>query len=60
MFQKTLDEGLAGDNVGALLRGIDRDEIERRLRGEHALREAGKAEFLNGIRHLAIRMTHWT
>jgi elongation factor Tu len=29
MFQKTLDEGLAGDNVGALLRGIDRDEIER-------------------------------
>jgi elongation factor Tu len=29
MFQKTLDEGLAGDNVGCLLRGIDRDEIER-------------------------------
>ncbi len=29
MFQKTLDEGLAGDNVGCLLRGVDRDDIER-------------------------------
>jgi len=29
MFQKTLDEGLAGDNVGCLLRGIDREDIER-------------------------------
>jgi elongation factor Tu len=29
MFRKTLDEGQAGDNVGCLLRGIDRDEIER-------------------------------
>ena len=29
MFQKTLDEGLAGDNVGALLRGIERDDIQR-------------------------------
>jgi len=29
MFQKTLDEGLAGDNVGVLLRGIDKEEIER-------------------------------
>ena len=29
LFQKTLDSGLAGDNVGCLLRGIDRDEIER-------------------------------
>src|SRR5690606_31519383 len=29
MFQKTLDEGVAGDNVGCLLRGVDRDEIER-------------------------------
>jgi elongation factor Tu len=28
-FQKTLDEGIAGDNVGVLLRGIDKDEIER-------------------------------
>ncbi len=29
MFQKTLDSGLAGDNVGCLLRGIDREDIER-------------------------------
>jgi elongation factor Tu len=29
MFHKTLDEGLAGDNAGILLRGIDRDEVER-------------------------------
>ncbi len=29
MFKKTLDEGLAGDNVGLLLRGIEREEIER-------------------------------
>ena len=29
MFQKTLDEGVAGDNVGCLLRGIDRDDVER-------------------------------
>ncbi|MEK7529009.1 MAG: elongation factor Tu [Patescibacteria group bacterium] len=29
MFKKLLDEGQAGDNVGVLLRGIERDEIER-------------------------------
>ena len=29
MFNKTLDEGIAGDNVGVLLRGVDKDEIER-------------------------------
>jgi len=29
MFKKTLDEGQAGDNVGCLLRGIERDDIER-------------------------------
>jgi len=29
MFNKTLDEGIAGDNVGILLRGIKKDEIER-------------------------------
>ena len=27
MFQKTLDEGFAGDNVGILLRGVTREEI---------------------------------
>lgn len=29
MFHKLLDEGRAGDNVGLLLRGIERDDIER-------------------------------
>jgi elongation factor Tu len=29
MFRKLLDEGKAGDNVGCLLRGVKRDEIER-------------------------------
>jgi elongation factor Tu len=29
MFQKTLDEGMAGDNVGLLLRGLKKEEIER-------------------------------
>jgi len=29
MFHKILDEGMAGDNVGLLLRGIGRDEVER-------------------------------
>jgi elongation factor Tu len=29
MFQKTLDQGEAGDNVGALLRGVERDDVER-------------------------------
>ena len=29
MFQKTLDHGMAGDNVGCLLRGIERTDIER-------------------------------
>ena len=29
MFNKMLDEGQAGDNVGVLLRGIERDDVER-------------------------------
>jgi elongation factor Tu len=29
MFKKLLDSGMAGDNVGLLLRGVDRKEIER-------------------------------
>ena len=28
-FQKTMDEGLAGDNVGVLLRGVEKTELER-------------------------------
>jgi elongation factor Tu len=29
MFKKLLDEGVAGDNIGVLLRGTDKDEVER-------------------------------
>ncbi len=29
MFHKTLDEGIAGDNLGLLLRGIERNDVER-------------------------------
>lgn len=29
MFQKTLDEGMAGDNIGILLRGVGKEDIER-------------------------------
>jgi len=29
MFQKTLDQGQAGDNVGCLLRGVEKEDIER-------------------------------
>jgi elongation factor Tu len=29
MFRKILDEGIAGDNVGCLLRGIDREDVSR-------------------------------
>lgn len=29
MFQKTMDKGIAGDNCGCLLRGIDKENIER-------------------------------
>lgn len=29
MFRKILDEGIAGDNVGLLLRGVDKESVER-------------------------------
>ena len=29
MFRKLLDEGIAGDNIGALLRGIDKEQVQR-------------------------------
>ena len=29
MFNKLLDEGQAGDNIGALLRGVDKKEVQR-------------------------------
>mgnify|MGYP000576860022 CR=1 FL=1 len=44
MFRKQLDEGIAGDNVGVLLRGIQRDEIER---GQVLLRLVQSSHTLN-------------
>jgi elongation factor Tu len=29
MFRKVLDEGIAGDNVGVLMRGVEKDEVQR-------------------------------
>jgi len=29
MFRKVLDEAVAGDNIGVLLRGVEKDEVER-------------------------------
>jgi elongation factor Tu len=29
MFRKLLDEGVAGDNIGVLLRGVEKDDVER-------------------------------
>ena len=29
MFRKLLDEGIAGDNIGALLRGVDKEDVQR-------------------------------
>jgi elongation factor Tu len=29
MFRKLLDEGTAGDNIGVLLRGVEKDDVER-------------------------------
>src|SRR3712207_9461834 len=40
MFRKLLDEGRAGDNIGALLRGTKKDEVERGQRSEE--RRVGK------------------
>jgi elongation factor Tu len=44
MFKKLLDEGMAGDNVGLLLRGVERKDIERgtgdfQARLDHAAHE---------------------
>ena len=35
MFRKILDEGMAGDNIGCLLRGINREDVERGMALAH-------------------------
>ena len=43
MFKKLLNEGQAGDNVGLLLRGIKRDDVERgQVRGRAGGRAGGR------------------
>ena len=43
MFRKLLDEGEAGDNVGLLLRGIDKNEIKRGMILCHPATQIGRA-----------------
>jgi len=48
MFRKLLDEGQAGDNVGLLLRGVEKHEVERGMvlakAGEHHAAHAVESE----------------
>src|SRR5260221_3844374 len=46
MFKKQLDEGLAGDNAGLLLRGIGKDDVERGM----VLSEGGSITPHNNIK----------
>ena len=46
MFRKILDEGVAGDNIGCLLRGIDKDEVER----GHVLAKPGSVKPYSSFR----------
>ena len=51
MFKKLLDEGQAGDNVGCLLRGIEREEIERgQVHGQARLSQAAHQVRRPGVR----------
>ena len=45
MFRKLLDEGEAGDNVGLLLRGIDKDEVKRGMVIAHPGKVTPHSEF---------------
>ena len=51
MFRKLLDEGQAGDNVGCLLRGIEKDDIERgQVLGQAGLDHAAQEVRGRGLR----------
>ncbi len=45
MFRKLLDEGLAGDNVGLLLRGTEKEDVERSVRVDEGRGRAAHAVF---------------
>ena len=51
MFRKLLDEGQAGDNIGALLRGIDKDEVQR----GQVLAEAGVDQAVQEVQGGGVR-----
>ena len=46
MFRKLLDQGEAGDNVGCLLRGVERDDVER----GQVLAKAGSIQAAHRVR----------
>ena len=52
MFRKLLDSGEAGDNIGALLRGVERDDVER---GQVLCKPGSILLTLN----LSVRLTFW-
>ena len=51
MFKKLLDEGQAGDNVGCLLRGVERDDVQR----GQVLGEAGVDQAAHEVRGAGLR-----
>ena len=51
MFKKLLDEGQAGDNVGCLLRGVERDDVQR----GQVLLQAGFGEAAHQLRSPGLR-----
>ena len=53
MFRKLLDEGVAGDNVGVLLRGVEKTDVERgQVLGEAGVDEAAHAVQGRGVHPL--------
>ena len=53
MFRKILDEGQAGDNVGLLLRGIDKNEIKRGM----VLCHPGQINLITYVDHTSLDTT---
>ncbi len=51
MFKKQLDEGMAGDNAGILLRGIPKEDVERGM----VLAKPGSITPAHGIQGLGVR-----
>ena len=68
MFRKLLDEGVAGDNIGVLLRGLEKDDVERgqvlakpgaiKRPGKCSMATPGKRSF-KALKSPAARTTCW-